>query len=64
MNSALEKLIIRRFGEEIWQEVYARAAVIGEEPSFKTHTIYGDEDTVDLIKACVDILGMYIFMLK
>ena len=59
MNSALEKLIIRRFGEEIWQEVYAKAAVmIGEEYTFMTNTIYDDKDTAEVIKAAVEILGM------
>ena len=58
MNSALEKLITRRFGEEIWQEIHAKAAVvIGEEHSFMTNHIYNDKDTVEVIKAAVEILG-------
>ena len=62
MNSALEKLIQRRFGEEIWQEVRAKAAVlngIGEEErgTFMTHFIYGDHITSALVAAAVDILG-------
>lgn len=59
VNSALEKLITRRFGEEIWQEIHAKAAVvIGEEHSFMTNHIYNDKDTVEVIKAAVEILGI------
>ena len=67
MNSALEKLIQRRFGEEIWQEVRAKAAVlngIGEEErgTFITHFIYGDHITSALVAAAVDILGKCVCM--
>lgn len=67
MNSALEKLIQRRFGEEIWQEVRAKAAVlngIGEEErgTFMTHFIYGDHITSALVAAAVDILGKCVYV--
>ena len=63
MNSALEKLIQRRFGEEMWQEIRAKAAVVngnGEEErgTFMTHFIYDDQITSALVTAAVEILGV------
>ena len=59
VNSALEKLVIRRFGEEIWQEIYAKAAVmIGEEHTFMINTVYDDRVTFEVIEATVEILGV------
>ena len=62
VNSALEKLIQRRFGEEMWQEICAKAAVLngtGEEErgTFMTHFIYEDQITGALVSAAVEILG-------
>lgn len=58
VNSALEKLVRRRFGSEKWEEIRQRANILGERSTFLVNTVYKDEDTYVVVKAATEVLGL------
>uniref|UniRef100_A0A0A9X0F7 Guanylate cyclase soluble subunit beta-1 n=4 Tax=Lygus hesperus TaxID=30085 RepID=A0A0A9X0F7_LYGHE len=57
VNYALELLVLRKFGEETWDQIKAKADVVME-GNFLVRQIYDDEITYNLIGAAVEILGI------
>ena len=63
MNLVLEELIVKRFGEEIWEEIHAKAsATVGEKLRFMTNIVSDDNNTVVVLTSAVEILGMLTFL--
>lgn len=59
VNSALEKLIKRRFGEDKWEEIREHAKVIlDEKDSFQVNHVYNDTDTYGLVASAAEVLGL------
>lgn len=59
VNSALEKLIKRRFGVEKWEEIRSHAnVVLGETDAFQVNHVYKDDDTYAVVTAASEVLGL------
>ncbi|XP_023168577.2 guanylate cyclase soluble subunit beta-1 isoform X1 [Drosophila hydei] len=55
VNYALELLVLKHFGEEIWEKI-KKKAMVSMEGQFLVRQIYDDEITYNLIGAAVEIL--------
>ncbi|EDV90812.1 guanylate cyclase soluble subunit beta-1 [Drosophila grimshawi] len=55
VNYALESLVLKHFGEEIWEKI-KKKAMVSMEGQFLVRQIYDDEITYNLIGAAVEIL--------
>ncbi|XP_071452602.1 guanylate cyclase soluble subunit beta-1 [Hetaerina americana] len=56
VNYALELLVLRNFGEELWAEI-KRVADVNMEGQFLVRQIYDDEVTYNLVSAAVQVLN-------
>ncbi|EDW99186.2 guanylate cyclase soluble subunit beta-1 [Drosophila yakuba] len=57
VNYALELLVLKHFGEEIWEKI-KKKAMVSMEGQFLVRQIYDDEITYNLIGAAVEILNI------
>ncbi|KAM7362261.1 guanylate cyclase soluble subunit beta-1-like isoform 1-T3 [Cochliomyia hominivorax] len=57
VNYALELLVLKHFGEEIWEKI-KKKAMVTMEGQFLVRQIYDDEITYNLIGAAVEILNI------
>ncbi|XP_073816050.1 guanylate cyclase soluble subunit beta-1-like isoform X2 [Musca autumnalis] len=57
VNYALELLVLKHFGEEIWEKI-KKKAMVAMEGQFLVRQIYDDEITYNLIGAAVEILNI------
>ncbi|XP_071976904.1 guanylate cyclase soluble subunit beta-1 [Engystomops pustulosus] len=57
VNHALELLVIRNYGEEVWEDI-KREAQLDEEGQFLVRIIYDDSKTYDLVSAASKVLNL------
>ncbi|KAH8247344.1 hypothetical protein KR038_002854, partial [Drosophila bunnanda] len=57
VNYALELLVLKHFGDEIWEKI-KKKAMVSMEGQFLVRQIYDDEITYNLIGAAVEILNI------
>ncbi|XP_001357571.3 guanylate cyclase soluble subunit beta-1 isoform X1 [Drosophila pseudoobscura] len=57
VNYALELLVLKHFGEELWEKI-KKKAMVSMEGQFLVRQIYDDEITYNLIGAAVEILNI------
>ncbi|XP_044154814.1 guanylate cyclase soluble subunit beta-1 [Bufo gargarizans] len=57
VNHALELLVIRNYGEEVWEDI-KREAQLDEEGQFLVRIIYDDSKTYDLVAAACKVLNL------
>ena len=62
LYQSLERMLIRRFGQEIWEEIKEMIDLnekdVTTEYTFGIHTIYDDKYALDLVNAASEVLGL------
>ena len=62
LYQSLERMLIRRFGQEIWDEIKEMIDLnekdVTTEYTFGIHTIYDDKYALDLVNAASEVLGL------
>ncbi|KAK3739118.1 hypothetical protein QZH41_010529, partial [Actinostola sp. cb2023] len=58
IHCALADLVVSKFGEDVWRKIIAKAGVELGGGSYLIHKIYDDEETLSLIAAACEILGL------
>ena len=56
INKAIKDLVLTNFGEEAWEEIYAKAKAPDSE--FTTLEVYDDKVTYDLVGAASEVLNV------
>lgn len=58
INDCTEKLVLSKFGVEVWHQVKEKAGCVVGDGCFVRHEYYPDESTVALVVAASEVLGI------
>ncbi|KAJ7327753.1 hypothetical protein OS493_026632 [Desmophyllum pertusum] len=58
VHCALADLVLSKFGEDVWRSIIEKAGVELDGGSYLIHKIYDDEETLSLIAAACETLGL------